>query len=41
MNDDLFKAILSMDVYHRGYNAGVTANGLDVVGRAIGTATFL
>ncbi|MFZ2155924.1 MAG: hypothetical protein WAV72_07375 [Bradyrhizobium sp.] len=33
--DSLFYAILSMDAYNRGYNAGLTADGA-----AIGTATL-
>jgi len=32
-NDDLFRAILALDVYHRGYNAG-----LDIQGDQIGNA---
>jgi hypothetical protein len=33
MSDDLFLAILAMDAYNRGYNAGVTMTGGQPVGR--------
>jgi hypothetical protein len=36
-NPDLFRAILAMDAYNRGYNAGVN---LDPVATAIGLATI-
>jgi hypothetical protein len=35
MNEDVFRAILAMDSYNRGYNAGIT--GLS--GTQIGNAT--
>jgi len=38
MTQDLFMAILAMDVYNRGYNEGIT--GLGGEGSAIGTATL-
>jgi hypothetical protein len=38
MNDDLFRAVLAMDSYNRGYNMGV--NGLGGIGAQIGNATI-
>jgi len=35
MNNDLFKAILAMDSYYRGYDAGI-----DITGNKIGNATI-
>ncbi|MDX2290390.1 MAG: hypothetical protein NW217_16415 [Hyphomicrobiaceae bacterium] len=48
MNRDIFLAILSMDTYHRGYNAGLTSNGLGIgasdwqliIGNQVGNATI-
>lgn len=43
--DDIFLAILAMDTYHRGVNAGIQVAGLgiggDGVGTQIGTATIV
>ena len=39
MNEDVFRAILAMDSYNRGYNAGVTGL-LDTQGTQIGTAAI-
>lgn len=35
MSNDLFMAILAMDSYNRGYNAGI-----DIIGNQIGNATL-
>ena len=39
MNEDVFRAILAMDSYNRGYGAGVTGL-LDTQGTQIGTAAI-
>ena len=39
MNEDLFRAILAMDAYNRGYNSGI-ANLSDALGAQIGNATI-
>jgi hypothetical protein len=44
MNTDLFNAILAMDSYNRGYNAGIvfgsdTTNSTDAAGTQIGSVT--
>jgi hypothetical protein len=41
ISDDLFRAILAMDAYNRGYNAGIGSGplGLGGVGSQIGNAT--
>lgn len=41
ISNDLFMAILAMDAYNRGYNAGMgnAQNGLGGVGSQIGNAT--
>ncbi len=36
--DDLFRAVLALDVYHRGYNSGLDT-GYDTAGTKIGHAT--
>ena len=38
LNDDVFRAILAMDSYNRGYNAGIS--GLGGQGAVLGTATL-
>jgi hypothetical protein len=35
--DDLFRAVLALDVYHRGYNSGLELD--DTAGTKIGHAT--
>lgn len=41
ISDDLFRAILAMDVYNRGYNAGVDLGpASDVAGVQIGNASI-
>jgi Ca2+-binding RTX toxin-like protein len=44
MNSELFKAILAMDSYNRGYGAGIdttNGNGLGGIGSTIGNATII
>lgn len=43
MNSNIFRAILAMDSYNRGYGSGVYIDGLGVtpVGRNIGTALII
>jgi hypothetical protein len=38
INDDVFRAILAMDAYNRGYNAGIA--GLGGEGTQLGTAVL-
>ena len=41
MDSKLFNAILAMDSYNRGYNAGITFDALsDEIGTKIGSATI-
>ena len=39
-NDDLFRAILAMDTYNRGYNAGLGDPNTGLAGTQIGLATI-
>ncbi len=39
-NPDLFRAILAMDAYNRGYNAGIGDPNTGLTGNAIGLATI-
>jgi len=42
MRDNLFKAILAIDSYYRGYEAGIKlTEPMDTVGEKIGNATIL
>ncbi len=41
INDDLFRAILAMDPYNRGYNSGISFGpNSDAIGTQIGNATI-
>jgi hypothetical protein len=37
MSDDLFQAILAMDAYNRGYNAGLNVSGSQIGNAIVGT----
>jgi hypothetical protein len=41
MNSNLFKAILAMDSYNRGYNQSINLSGTDSIGDKLGNAIVI